>query len=194
METTDLNFSPQQSLQLIESMIAKTKANISDNRFYFLLWGWLTFTAIMFQYVFKVFVAYKHHYILTLVLPLVGMMISILYSRKNKRRIVRTYIGDSMRYLWTGLGISFFIISLLFSQIEGGWLFCYPFYILLYGLGTFVSGKIIQFKPLVVGGIFNWVLAAAAVFFDFDSQMLFAAAAILTSYIIPGHLLKPQKS
>lgn len=35
------NFSPQESLQLIQSMISKTKTNISENRFYFLFWGGL---------------------------------------------------------------------------------------------------------------------------------------------------------
>lgn len=66
-------------------------------------------------------------------------------------------------------------------------------FILLYGLGTFVSGRLLQFKPLVVGGIINWIPVCAAVFFSFDYQMLFAAAAISSSYLLPGYLLKPQK-
>lgn len=194
METADSQFSPQESLHLIETMIAKTKANISENTVYFLMWGWLTFAAILGQYLLKVVVGYRHHYIVWLI-SFVGIIGSIMYTRKRKQQThARTYISESMSYLWTGLGISFFILSIIFSKIEGGWFLCYPFYILLYGLGTFVSGKILQFKPLIVGGIVNWVLAVAATFFDFDNQMLFAAAAILTSYIIPGYLLKKQKS
>jgi predicted PurR-regulated permease PerM len=53
--------------------------------------------------------------------------------------------------------------------------------------------KILQFRPLVVGGIINWLLACTAVFFHFDYQMLFAAAAILISYLIPGYLIKPKQ-
>ncbi len=194
METADSQFSPQESLHLIETMIAKTKANISENTVFFLMWGWLTFAAILGQYLLKVVVGYRHHYIVWLI-SFVGIIGSIMYTRKRKQQThARTYISESMSYLWTGLGISFFILSIIFSKIEGGWFLCYPFYILLYGLGTFVSGKILQFKPLIAGGIVNWVLAVAATFFDFDYQMLFAAAAILTSYIIPGYLLKNQKS
>ena len=190
METVDDDLSPQQSLHLIETMIAKTKANISEGTVYFLLWGWLTFSAILGQYFLKVVVEYRHHYIVWLV-TIAGVIGSAFYTRKRKRKAnARTYIGDSMSFLWTGLAVSFFILSILFSRLENGWLFCYPFYILLYGLGTFVSGKILQFKPLVIGGIINWGLSIASVFFDFDNQMLFAAAAILTSYIIPGYLLK----
>jgi hypothetical protein len=38
-------FSPEQSLQLIQSMISKTKQDLSENGIYFLVWGWLTFIA-----------------------------------------------------------------------------------------------------------------------------------------------------
>jgi hypothetical protein len=64
----------------------------------------------------------------------------------------------------------------------------------LYGLGTFVSGLLLKFRPLIICGIINWILAMIAVKFDFDSQMLFGAAALLISYIIPGHLLAMKKN
>jgi len=187
------NFSPQQSLQLIQSMIEKTKANISESSFDFLLWGWLAFLAILGEYVLKVVFQYGHHEIVWLIM-FVGVLISILHHSKKSSARTRTYIGDAMTYLWIGLGVCFIILIILFASIKEGWLFCYPFYILLYGLGTFVSGMILKFRPLVIGGIFNWILALIAIRFDFDTQMLFCAAALLTSYIIPGHLLRSKKN
>ncbi len=157
------------------------------------MWGWLAFAAILGQYLLKIVVGYRHHYIVWLI-SFAGIIASIMYTRKRKRQVqARTYISESMSFLWTGLTITFFLLSLIFTKIDA-WLICYPFYILLYGLGTFVSGKILQFKPLVVGGIINWILAVAATFFDSDTQMLFAAGAIFTSYIIPGYLLKNQRA
>ena len=185
-------FSPQESLQLIQSMISKTKADLGENRFYFLLWGWTSFIAIAGQYLLKVVFSYEHHYIIWL-LTVVAAVITVMHLRtRSSRERVWTYVGENMSYLWMGLGISFFILSIIFSKM--GWQYCYPVYILLYGLGTFVSGRIIKFRPLVVGGIINWALAAASVFFYFDQQMLFAAAAIFSSYIIPGHLLGKAKT
>ena len=190
------DFSPQQSLLLIQSMIDKTKANISHNRIYFLLWGWLSFIGITGQFLLKVVLHYKHHYNIWFI-TLVGVAFSLIYSAKHQnRQRTRTYIGEAMGYLWSGMAAAFFVLSFIitFLQVDkSGWLYCYPFFILLYGLGTFVSGRILQFTPLVVGGVFNWLLACAAVFFPFDYQLLFAAAAILTSYIIPGHLLQAKK-
>jgi hypothetical protein len=97
-----------------------------------------------------------------------------------------------MNYLWAGMGISFFVLSAIFFKL--GWFNCYPFFILFYGLGAFVSGKLLQFTPFVVGGIISWCLASIAVWFTFDYQSLFAAAALLFSHIIPGHLLQKSYS
>lgn len=190
------NFSPQQSLQLIQSMIDKTKANISQNRIYFLLWGWLTFAGFIGQFLLKRVFGYQHHYLVWLI-TFVGLFFTIRYNRRDRRQGPRTYIGDAMGYLWSGMAASFFVLCVIITFLKvptTGWLYCYPFFILMYGLGTFVSGKILQFNPLVTGGVLNWVLACAAVFVPYDYQMLLAAAAILTSYIIPGHLLQTQKS
>jgi hypothetical protein len=42
----------------------------------------------------------------------------------------------------------------------------------------------------LAGGIINWLLAVTAVWFSFEYQSLFAATALLFSYIIPGHLIR----
>lgn len=188
------NFSPRQSLQLIQSMISRARLNLSENRFYFLLWGWVTFMAIIVQFLLKVVFQYRYHYLVWLmVIPTV--IITIVHSaKKYKKAKARTYIGESMSYLWTGIGISFFILSFIVSHSQQGWFYAYPFFILFYGLGTFVSGRILKFTPLVAGGIFNWLLAIACVYVHFDYQLLIAAAAILTSYIIPGYLLGKEKA
>jgi hypothetical protein len=188
------NLSPQQSLLLIQSMIDKTKGNLGRNRFYFLLWGWYVFLAILLQFILKVVLHYERHYLVWLgVIP--AVIATVIYTyRQNKQRGVRTYIGDSMASLWTGVGISFFVLSFIISNSKGGWMFSYPFFILLYGLGTFISGRILKFTPLIIGGIINWVLACIAAYLHYDYQMLLAAIAILTSYIIPGHLLGIKKN
>lgn len=184
--TTD-NLSAAESLQLIQDMIHKTRKNISRQSHYFLLWGWAAFLACLGQFI--LFQAhYEKHYLVWLV-TIPCIFITIWFSmRDRKRAAVTTYIDASMGYLWTGTGTSFFILSIFFIKI--GWQYCYPFYILLYGLGTFVSGRILKFPPLLIGGIINWILALVAVWMPFEYQSLFAAGALLTSYIIPGHLFR----
>jgi hypothetical protein len=183
------NFSPQESLKLIQNMIAKTRQDMGDNSKHFLLWGWITFVACMGQFVLKNVFDYEKHYLVwLLIIP--GIVISIIMGIKDQRaQKANTYIGDSMKYLWMGMGISFFVLSMILSRL--GWNgSIFPFFIMLYGLGTFVSGQFLQFKPLIFGGLAAWILAIASACFKNDYQMLFGAAAILVSYIIPAYMLR----
>lgn len=170
-------------------MIKKVRNDIGANRFYFLFWGWLTFFAILTQFFLKVLVQYRHHYLVWLsVIP--AVIITLIYANRRHGHSYSTYVGDSMKHLWLGIGVSFFVLSLIISNTKGGWLIAYPFFILFYGLGTFVSGRFLKFRPLVIGGMINWALACVCVFLPYDYQLLIAAAAILTSYIIPGHIIQ----
>lgn len=182
-------FSPQESLRLIQSMIEKTKQDMGDNSIHFLLWGWITLVACIGQYLLKNVFDYEKHYLVWLLL-IPGIIISAYLGIKEKeKKQADTYIGDSMKYLWMGMGISFFVLSMILSRF--GWNNnVFPFFMLLYGLGTFVSGQFLRFKPLVFGGLAAWALAIASVYFNYDYQMLFGAAAILVSYIIPAYLLR----
>lgn len=183
------NFSPQESLRLIQSMITKTKKNISDKSIYFLVWGWITFIACTGQFVLKHIYKYEKHYqVWWLIVG--GIVFSIWYSSKEeKNQKVKTYVSDSLKYLWIGMGIAYFVLSMILSKY-GFDKIVFPFYIMLYGLGTFISGSIIQFRPLVIGGSIAFGLAIGAVYVEYDYQMLFGAAAILISYIIPAYMLR----
>ena len=185
------DFSPQDSLKVIQSMLEKTREDFSSDDIYFLIWGWTTFIACAGQFVLKNLLNYPKHYLVWwIIVPAVAF--TIYYSMKEEKASrVKTYIGDSMKYLWIGMGITYFVLSMILSKT--GWNnTVFPFYILLYGLGTFVSGCFIRFKPLIIGGICAWALAVASVFLEYDYQMLAAAAAILVSYIIPAYMLRSK--
>ena len=185
------SFSPLDSIKLIQGMIDKTRQNIGDNSKQFLLWGWISFVACVGQFILKHFFEYPHHYLIWL-LTLPGAIISIILGRRQARqKVANTYLGESMKHLWFGMGISYFVLSMILTRL--GWnTNIFPFFMLLYGLGTFISGKFLQFKPFVWGGLTAWVLAIAATFFNYDYQMLFGAGAILISYIIPAYLLRQK--
>ena len=89
------------------------------------------------------------------------------------------------------MAASFFVLGMILTKL--GWeTVVFPFFIMLYGLGTFVSGSIIRFRPLIIGGIIAWALAIGSTFGSYDYQMLFGAAAILVSYIIPAYMLRSR--
>jgi hypothetical protein len=189
METNEKELSPQESLQLIQSMINKTKDSVGDDSFYFLLWGWMVFACCIGEFILKVYYHYPNHYFVWWLMPVGGVISGIYGSRQSKKQKVKSFVDDALDYLWIALVLAF--IALVFISVgSGAWQTPFTYYILLYAIGTFVSGKLLRFKPLVVGGLINFVLAAVSVRFSYDYQLLIASLAILTSYIIPGHLLR----
>lgn len=182
------SITPDESLRIISSMIEKTKKGISDRSQYFLIWGWGTFLACIAQFILKVIFLYPYHYRVWLVIVPCFILSTITGFRNKQKQKVKTYVSETMSELWLALGVTFFVMIILFSKL--GWKDCYPFYIMLYGLGTFMSGRILKFRPLIIGGIVCWLLAVVCVWVKYDYQILFTAAALLVSYIIPGHMLR----
>jgi len=179
--------SPQESLSIISSMIEKTRHTISDSSHYFLLWGYSVFIGCTIQFI-LLKINYPHHYYawgITLPTLLIHLF---LVSRDGKKEKVSTYIGDANGVVWIGIGICFFVMAFIFGRI--GWQYCFPFYVMMYALGTFVSGNLIRFRPLIIGGIICFAMAAVIVYVEYELQILFTAISVLISYIIPGHMLR----
>lgn len=183
-------FSPAESLLLIRNMIEKTKQGMYDNSGSFLLWGWGAFLACLSQFILKAIYNYPYHYRVWLITFVLVILNFFLIKKRKRAEAATSFIGEAMGNLWMGIGISFFVLTFIFSKM--GWQYAYPIFIMMYGLGTFISGRFLQFKPLIIGGIVSWVLAAISVFFEYDYQILFACGALMVSYIIPGHILRTE--
>jgi len=59
----------------------------------------------------------------------------------------------------------------------------------LAAMPTFISGVIIRFRPLIIGGITFWILALLA-HFSAAFAPLAVPVAMLTGYLIPGYMLR----
>ncbi len=188
MNSSEKEFTPQDSLQIIRSMIESTRHSLFDSSPYFLLWGWAVLIACATQF-FMMLLNYPNHSIAWLiVIPVTAVVFVVMLVKRAKNEKVKTFVSDATGYLWTALGSSFCVFPFIFSKI--GWQYCLPFYILTYGIGTYISGKLMSYKPLVYGGAICFPLAAFAPYLSYDLQLLIACIAILVSYIIPGHMLR----
>lgn len=188
MENNDALTTEQQSLRLINEMIMTAKSSMKDDGFLYLFWGWLIFASALLHYGLLHYTQFSYPYAVWLTMPLAGIFSAVYSSRKARREKVRTIFDTFMKYLWMGFIASIIILLIGMSRI--GWQNGYPILMILYGLGTFVSGGALKFRPLIIGGIASWLIALLAFFVAFDIQLLLLALSILVSYIIPGHLLK----
>lgn len=190
METQEKPINEKESLLIIEQMITSVKKDIKDDGFYFLLWGWLVFIAAIIHYVLLA-INFKHHYIAWPVLMPLGGIIHLFYAIRQEKKVkVKTYVDDFLSYLWGAFLISLLILLGFMPYIS--YEKAYPLIIMLYGIGTFVTGGALRFPPLIIGGIVCWIITIGAFFVKFDFQLLLLAMAILISYIIPGHILKAK--
>ncbi|MDP4148414.1 MAG: hypothetical protein Q8927_20515 [Bacteroidota bacterium] len=185
------DFSPQESLLFIQTMIEKARDSVADKSFYFLLWGWLVFAAALGQFFIKVILKSDWHPIVW-TLMIVGAIASIFRGRKEHGHLkVRSYVDESLAIMWIAIGITQGMLIFVFSR-QGDWQDCYTFFILLYSLGCFVTGRILKFSPLVWGAAAGWLLAIVTTYATYDYNILVMALAILVSYIIPGYLLRKE--
>lgn len=187
MEERDIN--PSESLSIIQSMVNKTQRQYSDDSFYYIMWGWLVLVASIAHFILMQ-LNIQQAPVVWMLMPVGGIVSFVYGAKQSKKEKVKTYVNTYMGYLWTAMGLSMIIVlSMMFKLgVENA----YPILILIYGIGTFVSGGLLSFKPLIVGGIICFGLSVAAFFVSFQIQLLFIAAAMLVSYIIPGHLLKAK--
>ena len=188
MNNMEKEFSPQESLRLISFMIETTKNTMRDTSGYFLLWGWAVMLACLLEYLLKVWFNYPNPGIAWFLMPLALLFQVYFVLRDRKRETVRTFLNEAYAHLWIAIGLAFLVLIFIFLRI--GWQDCAVFFILLYAIGTYVSGSLIKFRPLVIGGMICFPLALVASWLNFDYQLATLALAILISYIIPGHLLR----
>ena len=193
-------FTPEESLQLISQVIANTRNNIKHTSFFFLFWGWImTFSSLTCFFLIRYFVGihqYDHInmacWIAWSVPTAIGIAVQIYYLQKlGKTTRVRSQLSAIIRTLWYANFVALMIICYLCNRLN---IYPTPLILVLTGLSTFLTGRIIDFKPLMYGGLVFAIAAILAVLVRGDYQLLIVAVAIVLGYLVPGYILKYGKA
>lgn len=187
MENEEKLMTGEESLKIITEMINKTKVNIRQGSFHLLFWGWLIFACSVSEYLLMKYAGFTHHYyIWFFVIP--GAFVSMIYGFVNGRKAkVHTYADMLYAVTWIGFLFSGIVLFIVQSDRLDT---VVPYILLLAGFPTFVSGFIIKFKPLIVGGFCFWIIALIVHFGGHELAPLGTPVAMLIGYLIPGYLLK----
>ncbi|MDI9364672.1 MAG: hypothetical protein QM541_06955 [Flavobacterium sp.] len=194
------NLSPQESLALIESMIQKAKNKFAENGHLYLLWGWTVFVCGTLQFVLLHFFRYNGHNKIWMVTWLLIVYQAIYLKRKIPKRAVKTYYDEVIGYVWISFVAAMFLIGYAITNTEGMFSQYYmlftPCILVLYGVTVFLSGILLRFKPLTIGGISCWLISFVAstsiTKIPYDYQLLFIPAAMLVAWIVPGYLMRKK--
>ena len=88
MNTPDTNFSEKDSLAVIMNMIHSAKADISDESFYYLLWGWLVLIASLTHYT-LLYLSIEMAPMAWMLMPLGGIITAVTDTIRTKRKIAK---------------------------------------------------------------------------------------------------------
>lgn len=180
----------EESIAIIRRMIDNAKSAYQESGTIYLIWGWVVLVASLTHFVLLEMTDFKHPYAAWLLI-IVGIVASIVQGiQDNSKQTVSTFVDDFMKYIWSAFGVTLTIVLVFMGKI--GMESTYPIVLLIYGIGLYISGGALQFRPLILGGIACWAIAVVAFFFPFNIQLLLLALAVALGYIIPGHMLQAK--
>ncbi|MEM9341101.1 MAG: hypothetical protein AAGA66_20380, partial [Bacteroidota bacterium] len=179
----------EESISLITDMISQTKQNLvrGGGSFYFLLWGWVVLVANLGHYVMAKFDLYDAPYVIWMI-TIPAFVVSFIYGARNSRnKVIKGHLDRMYGLIWLAIFIAVIII-LGFTLQSGEDL--NPIILTFAGLGTFLSGNLLRFKPLILGGISLWIASVIAFNISPVDQYLAGTLGILAGYLVPGYLLR----
>lgn len=183
--------SNQESLEIIGDMISKAKRNIAKGgSFYFLLWGFVVSIANLSFYYLEAVVKYDKPYVVWII-TFPASIITIVYSiRQGKRARAVSHFDRIYGHVWSAIFIGIMILLVFMKEINMN----QNAVILLFsGMGTYASGQMLRFKPLIFGGISLFIASIIAFKVSPIDQNLVAGLGIIVGYIIPGFMLKRKE-
>lgn len=184
--------SAQSSLALIESMINKAQNRYSENGTLYLIWGWLILACSAVHYCLLAYTNIGANAGYIWMLTLLALLYQVYYlSVKEKKETVKTYTDDMIGYVWMVFGICMGLVSFILSKL-GSWQILYAFILMFYGMPTFLTGAIMRFTPLKIGGMVCWGLSIASVYIPSKEIILLLIPAVIAAWIIPGYILRAK--
>lgn len=187
MENEGKIMTEEESLRIITEMISRTKLNIRNSSFHFLFWGWLILVCSILEFLlWKCTRISSTWYVWYLVIP--GVLVSLIYGFiAGKKARFHTYAD--IIYVWTWMA---FLISaaVLWTLLSDRMQHFAPYILALLAMPTFLSGFIIKFRPLILGGISFWIFALVARFAGGEIAALAIPAAMIAGNLVPGYMLK----
>lgn len=189
MKQDSENLTARESLDIIAVMIQEAKGNIQRNSFYFLFWGWIVVLANIGMYT-LIRLDYAHPYAIWLItLPAWIFTLYRVFTSK-KTAVTKTHFDRISGWLWMAYGVTIFTLVFFGYKINFQ---VNPVILIVSAIPTIVSGVILKFRPLMIGGVTFWITGSIAFLVSMETQSLVGAIAIVFGYLIPGYLLKNKR-
>ncbi len=205
------SLSEKESLNLITQMINKAKNSYYDTGIGAIMWGsviaicsLVRLSEIHFRFRLPFDI-----YLLTLAAIIPQVFITI---KEKKERKVKSYDDVAMDYIWLAFGISIFLMIHVNNSVSGGierfaaeykeitgvgrefdyYNYMSSFFLILYGLPTFITGAMFKFWPMFWGGILCWICCIVAIYTPIKIDLILTALSAIFAWLIPGIIMERE--
>lgn len=162
-----------------------------------LVWGWINFFHFLIGYLLREMVlSFQIEDLLNLIsyaLIPIGLLITVVYLIKNKLLSSSGKV-KTVTYIWVGLIISLVMINLIEANVLGkiNFEFQHPVFMVIIGTSISLTGRVMSYPSLMIGGILFLLLGGIASYFPLSTQMLIEAVGWGIAFLIPGYIIRYQ--
>ena len=186
---------PDKQIEEITNIINSTKENLKPLSVNFIFWGCLITIMSLFHYAYPSLIQSTQYSarLFWIVLPLIGMLITIYYDIKVRKKTgYETYLSRVIKIIWGVFNLSWIYIIVLSFTLKS----FHPAPPILFLLSTILitTGLIIKFKPITFGGIF---LSIFTFYLNFNPEfnlLLVNVVGVSLGMLVPGLSLFYSKS
>jgi hypothetical protein len=193
-ESTKSHFDEQKSIQVIREMLKVSQKRLKNDGILFIVWGWIMFYVYLagfiesksvMTFMLKKTLAYSGY-----MLGIAGILFTLVYIIRQHKK-VQTYIGISLRYVWTSMVLCLVLINLIQFNVLHKIIFelQHPIFMVVIAFAIVITGGILRHKLIITGGIVFAALAYCCSYIPLEEQLMVEAIAWLAAFIIPGHIL-----
>jgi len=188
-----------QSLTVIKEMIAVSRIKLRQDGILFIVWGWVLFYVSFSGFITRsIVLTYQMNRIISrlgIILGAAAALFTIYYLIRQRKK-VQTYIGISLRYVWTSLFLSTVLVNLIQMNVLHSINFelQHPLFMVLMAFAVTVTGGILRHRLIIIGGAVFGALALTASYLGLKEQLLLEAVAWVIAFIVPGHILFAKRN
>lgn len=196
----------QESLDLIAEMIESTKHryHLNDGNI-FLFWGYLSVATCLLVWALLSLTANPLFNLLWLLIPIFGGLYTVFqkYPKKNKG-YVKTFTDRIIGTLWSLIGSFAWVLLIICFAVQfffghGVWFIMLVYAFLVVGIGSAVTGIVVQERSLVVGGCFSAIagsLFLIAQLMHFPMKAMWVVPLYIVCFmvmmVVPGHIINAK--
>jgi hypothetical protein len=182
----------EKQIETINNIINSTKENLKPISVNFIFWGLLITLMSLFHYAFPSLI-HSSQLLYWTVLPLIGMILTVYYNIKIRKKVgYETYLSRVIKIIWGVFNLSWIYIIVLSFTLKS--FHPVPPILFLLSIILIITGLIIKFKPVTIGGIFLTIFTFYLNFNPEFNLLLVNVVGVSLGMLVPGLSLFYSKS